>query len=120
MKKAFVLIGVAIVCMATGACVALVYSAQLTARVLLELKTQELYRSFDAVTEAARSQTAETACWALERHLQLMAELKNIGYSSSHLDTQAIVVHAQLAAKADAILEKVRRAREALDNVTSG
>ena len=97
MKKYAILVAILTLGVVLGAVGALLYSTKLTARALLDVKSGELYRSYEVATEASKSQPAAVAIWALEQHLKLIDEFRKIGYSRRFLDVQAIIVHARLA-----------------------
>ena len=84
----------------------------------MEIKTGELFDSYEAATLAYKSQSPEIAIWALDRHLELIDNFRKFNYPPRFLDTQAILVHARLAKLYDALGkmdEKRDHVRMALD-----
>jgi hypothetical protein len=118
LKKFVVPVVVLIVGIGIGALGALVYSGRSVAWGVMEIKTGELFDSYEAATLAYQSQSPETAIWALDRHLELIDKFRKFKYPPRFLDTQAILVHARLAKLYDAlgkIDEKRDHVRMALD-----
>jgi hypothetical protein len=109
---------VLIVGIGIGALGALVYSGHSVALTVMEIKTGELFDSYEAAILAYKSQSPEIAIWALDRHLELIDNFRKFKYPPRSLDTQAILVHARLAKLYDALGkmdEKRDHVRMALD-----
>ena len=80
-----------------GAFGAVLYSGQLIANTISVLTFLELSRSEDAAMDASKLDSPETAIWALERHLDLIAELREVDFPEEGiLDLQEVTAHVRL------------------------
>jgi hypothetical protein len=102
-KRIIVVFSIFTVGLLLGAGGGIAYSGWLMANTLLMLKRTELCKSSEIAFGAYKSQTPETGAWALEQHLKLVENDRELGIPKYELDCGAFLAHARLAKLFDSL-----------------